>query len=264
MIAASGTYWASLDAFCGSLSDTINIVYGESPNVNFGGDTTLCEGETLLLDISFPNAIYRWQDGSTDSIFLVSEPGFYEGVAENLCGEDHDDLQVSYQTLPLIVTPLADTSICEGTSIILDASSNGTSYLWQDGSDLPTFEASSEGVYAVTISNLCGTTRDSMQLETVDCTCYLYVPTGFTPNQDGSNDEFQIGYQCGFVSFDLRIFNRWGNLVFASSNPADVWDGRAKGGAVPEGVYAWRIIYSYEGRTQVVRETKVGTVTLIR
>ncbi|MCB0840608.1 MAG: gliding motility-associated C-terminal domain-containing protein, partial [Bacteroidetes bacterium] len=101
-------------------------------------------------------------------------------------------------------------------------------------------------------------------LEMVDCNCYLFVPTGFTPNQDGVNDVFEWGYQCGFLSFDLQIFNRWGKLVYQTENPADGWDGRSGGVAVPEGVYAWRVVYSYEGRAQVVEDLKTGTVTVMR
>lgn len=62
-------------------------------------------------------------------------------------------------------------------------------------------------------------------------------PTAFSPNNDGLNDTF--GVTARFISkFSLQIFNRWGELVYYSDNPAQRWDGSYKGSIVPAGIYA--------------------------
>jgi hypothetical protein len=66
--------------------------------------------------------------------------------------------------------------------------------------------------------------------------------------------------------FELQIFNRWGQKIFATDNPDLYWDGRlSQGGLAPEGVYVWTANFDYQGKdgfTYVRRQT--GTVTLIR
>lgn len=69
----------------------------------------------------------------------------------------------------------------------------------------------------------------------------LRCPNAFSPqNQDGVNDEWKVSYSS-LVSYDCHIFNRWGQELFHSTNPADGWDGRAGGKFVPSGVYFYVI-----------------------
>jgi gliding motility-associated-like protein len=88
-----------------------------------------------------------------------------------------------------------------------------------------------------------------------------YIPNAFTPNNDGRNDEFRIG-TTNLREFTIRIFNRWGQEVFASSQPDFEWNGTSKTGkALPEGVYVYTMRYlDIDGK--VVEDN--GTVTLIR
>ncbi len=89
----------------------------------------------------------------------------------------------------------------------------------------------------------------------------IYVPTGFSPNNDGKNDKF-TPFPVGMKSYNyFRVFNRWGQLVFSTSKLNDGWDGRFGGMDQGSGVYIWMI----EGLTRDNRLiTKKGTVTLIR
>lgn len=89
----------------------------------------------------------------------------------------------------------------------------------------------------------------------------LLVPSAFTPNADGVNDQFFIG-QTLLRSVDFVVFNRWGRPVFESNQLDLRWDGRdLKGQPVPEGVYAYRLIArDLDGR--IIR--KVGSITLLR
>lgn len=58
-----------------------------------------------------------------------------------------------------------------------------------------------------------------------DCPCMMYVPTAFTPNNDGHNDAFAVEASCPLTNYHLRIFDRWGKVVFESMDPEAVWIG---------------------------------------
>lgn len=114
-------------------------------------DTTLCAGETLLLDATTPDATYLWSDGSTDPTLEVSEAGTY-GVTISLNGCDSfDEIAVDYNPLESVDLG-GDQVICPGESALLDATYPGATYLWQDGSTAPTFNASDDGTYTVTVT----------------------------------------------------------------------------------------------------------------
>lgn len=89
----------------------------------------------------------------------------------------------------------------------------------------------------------------------------IYVPTGFSPNNDGKNDRF-TPFPVGMKSYNyFRVFNRWGQLVFSTRQLNEGWDGRFGGVEQASGVYVWMI----EGLTKDDRlVTKKGTVMLIR
>lgn len=77
----------------------------------------------------------------------------------------------------------------------------------------------------------------------------LYYPSGFTPNNDGLNDAFKVFSQYT-ATFELRIFNRWGELLFNTDDMTQGWDGTYKGNLMPEGTYVFRAkITDLAGRT---------------
>lgn len=90
--------------------------------------------------------------------------------------------------------------------------------------------------------------------------CGPFVPNAFTPNNDGRNDGFHMTWNCGVSQYRLWIYNRWGQKVFESNNPAMVWDGRVNGYEQPMGSFIWYCQYQLNG----INQTKKGIVTLIR
>ncbi|WP_181358341.1 gliding motility-associated C-terminal domain-containing protein [Taibaiella chishuiensis] len=89
----------------------------------------------------------------------------------------------------------------------------------------------------------------------------LLIPNAFTPNGDGRNDIFQISNFSNEKLIDFRIFNRWGTILFRSTDPKNGWDGTYKGQEQPMGVYGYLICIGYpDGKV----ETYKGTVTLLR
>lgn len=91
------------------------------------------------------------------------------------------------------------------------------------------------------------------------------VPNAFTPNGDNLNDKFGIISPGTLPVFEFYIFNRWGQLVFESTDQNEEWDGSYNGNPSPQGVYIWKTKYQYriEGRGSEIHEES-GTVTLIR
>ena len=92
-------------------------------------------------------------------------------------------------------------------------------------------------------------------------TCQLYVPNVFTPNNDELNDGVNPVTNCIYEDYQFLIFNRWGQLVFKTSNQAEKWDGTIDGSDCTDGVYVYRLNYKYT--SQPTRST-TGTISLFR
>ncbi len=88
----------------------------------------------------------------------------------------------------------------------------------------------------------------------------IYFPNAFSPNKDGDNDEFAL-YGYNILDYDLKIFNRWGDMIFQTNNINEGWDGRFKGKDAPIGVYVWRVTYSDIYGSE---KERFGHLTLVR
>jgi len=258
---SAGLYWIQLTDYGCRNSDSIQVTYKPSPVVNLGDDTTLCAGQTLLLDATNNNAVYVWQDGSWLPVFTVSRAGTYSvKVDENGC-DTSGSVVVSYITKP-VVSLGNDTTLCVSELLALDGSYPQSTYRWQDGSTQAVYNVSVAGVYAVDVVNVCGDTRDSVVVTYQNCACQFHVPTAFTPNNDGVNDIFLPKNYCPFSEYEVKVFDRWGKMVFDSKNAAVGWDGQAGNQPQPSGTYVWELVYR-DGVTGGV-VLKKGTVVLIR
>ena len=87
----------------------------------------------------------------------------------------------------------------------------------------------------------------------------VYLPNAFTPNGDGLNDTFGVEVQ-GLRSMQLRIFDRWGQLVFEADDPNQRWDGSVGGKLGQNGVYAYQLDVKAANGRSIQKE---GTITLI-
>ena len=90
------------------------------------------------------------------------------------------------------------------------------------------------------------------------------MPNAFTPNGDGKNDDFfGKGVLNGATNFKMSIWNRWGELVYETTNPNDKWNGekRNTSGMSPEGVYVYIVTFTGpRGEANVFK----GFATLVR
>jgi len=90
----------------------------------------------------------------------------------------------------------------------------------------------------------------------------FFIPNAFTPNGDGKNDSF-MSNNMGVREFNMTIYNRWGNIIFQTTDPKTGWNGKARGSneIAENGVYVYKIELQsvfYE------RQHFIGTVTLVR
>ncbi len=114
LASGAGTYWVTVNDNGCIASDTIVLDYATLPTVDLGHDTTLCQGQYLLLNASAPNATYLWQDGTTSSTFQVHTGGQYHVTVAHRCGTVSDTLYVQdevcecYVYLPNAFTPNND------------------------------------------------------------------------------------------------------------------------------------------------------------
>lgn len=91
--------------------------------------------------------------------------------------------------------------------------------------------------------------------------CSLYMANSFSPNDDGINDTYFPKSICATEHFELVIFNRWGEIVYSSTNPLETWDGKSNGIACFDGVYAYVIKYKFPSQSA---ENAYGIITLLR
>jgi gliding motility-associated-like protein len=91
--------------------------------------------------------------------------------------------------------------------------------------------------------------------------CQLEMPNAFTPNHDGLNDIFRVKYPYFIKTFNMVIYNRWGEKVFSTTDPYKGWDGNYLGENQPSGNYIWTIfLIDLDGN----KLTAKGNVILIR
>jgi len=152
IVSQAGTYTVSLNINGCISSDTIEISYSPIPIIDLGPDLTICEGDTVFLIASFPNAAYVWQDGSTDSILTVTTSGSYSvDLFLNGCPFS-DSVQITVYEFPSFSLG-NDTSICEGESLTLDLSAINGTFIWQDGNTNSIYTLDQAGSYNVAINN---------------------------------------------------------------------------------------------------------------
>ncbi|PSK94174.1 gliding motility-associated C-terminal domain-containing protein [Taibaiella chishuiensis] len=120
------------------------------------------------------------------------------------------------------------------------------------------------GDYGYTVTDARGCSRsDSFQIRHIDC-CLLFLPNAFTPNMDGKNDIFKVE-TTGPITLDkLRIYNRYGQMVFQSFHLSKGWDGTKNGVAVDPGTYFYTLQYTCKSLSGPQTTTQSGDLTLIR
>lgn len=246
---------------------------------------SICLPETAFAQVSLVDPSisfeYMWSPvaniagpTNTDAVSILSDTSLYVYVTanyQNQC-EITDSIFVDVHELPdpsIVVTAEPDT-LPKGGTTSLNALPNGYSYAWQpsDEMDNPTAQSTTAKVdqnksFTVTISDGVCSKSASVEVFVYDFVCDrpgVYVPNAFSPNGDGEND---VLYVRGPVisEFVFRVFNRWGQLMFESTNQNVGWDGTYKGKLVDPDTYDYYLdVICVDGQENLLK----GNITLLR
>lgn len=252
----------------------VNVV--ETKDVTCNGDTTgvitvMGNGGTQPYEYSLDGSIFQGSE-----TFTRLKAGNYTITIEDAEGCTNTTTAVIQQPPALIVDAGPDTTIDLGTSVHLQAIANNAKVVWQwaptdqlSCADCPNPTASpfTTTKYLVTIKNEADCDASDEITIIVNKVRPIYIPNAFSPNEDGVNDRFTIfGGAAAEVITTLRVFDRWGNLLFEGTNlPLNQenvgWNGLFKGKPMGTGVYTYMAevrfidgeVILYEGDISIVR-----------
>lgn len=232
------------------------------------------DGYISISVLNSSHCTYQWIPGGSDSTLTHLMPGSYTvtvtdpaGCSGTMSFTIHEPPAVTLEVMPV------DTIVKEGeglylTSLLSPYPSGAVSYSWTPAVGLscytcpdPIFRstaASYEYTLVVSYGTLCRL-ADIVRVR-VYSEHLLYTPNAFTPNSDGKNDIF-YAYPVGARYFDMKIFDRWGEKVFESLDPAIGWDGTYRGQLQEPGTFVCLVDVTFNDGYTIQDK---GTLTLIR
>ncbi|ADB39748.1 T9SS C-terminal target domain-containing protein [Spirosoma linguale] len=236
--------------------------------IDLGADTSICQGQPLTLKSNVLmgqyNPTYRWQNGSTDSTLSVTRSGLYSLTITCSCRTYTDSIRINVEDPNLQLGP--DTSVCQGNPIVLIAGDGFDRYRWSNGSTASTLTVDKPGVYQVEVERFGCLAVDSIQVYSSSECCQLYLPSAFSPNADGINDNFMIITGCSDIvrEVELFVYNRWGEVIFKTQDIKVGWNGGYQGTSCGVGPYTWQLTYTLPYKKSVVRQHQRGIVMLVK
>jgi gliding motility-associated-like protein len=266
---------------CRVFSSVIAVYCSPAPSIKVSPeDTTVCPGSMVVFTASGGTA-YQWSglNQGPQNTVTVTTSSFY--IVSATTGPGCVSVDTVYAHVYLLIPPVITqqaTGSCARDTVFLSAT-GGMGYVWSSGQTSPavsihpvtnaTYTVSATDANGCTATAAVATVVDQNGCESIDSTFTIpdvYIPNTFTPNVDGANDFFQIfapGPVRDYIPvFSIRIFNRWGELVYESSDPAFKWDGVYKGTHLPPGVYVYLADYLLKGAT--IAQQNKGSLTLVR
>lgn len=284
-------YTVSVTNTCGVVSTTLEVVVNDLPVVAFSvDDPDGCPEHCVTFSNTTPNSsslVWLFGDGNSstampDAAHCYSLTGQYSvtltvtdanGCSNTL--EKQNYITVFPEPVANFIASPQQTSILAPTVNFTNQSLNSDAWLWSFGDpgettstdEHTTFNYSNPGTYTVQLiaTNSFGCTPDTAwQLIEVKEDYALYVPNTFTPNGDGINELFMpLGMGLDIQTFEMYIYDRWGNLIYKTNDMYKGWDGRANGGQniAQQDTYVWKIrvidvlgnIHSLVGHVNIVR-----------
>lgn len=251
----------------------INVQKKVVPQAN--GPVYVCQRSFVTLR-AFGGLYYLWRPNYNINDTIIDTPQVfpdrfttYEVRISNDCFQDSIKVDVWVDSLP-VVSAGPDTTIYRGQEIELIATGIGSTWKWNPMNDVltnpfgPSVRVAPRDTteYMVELTNGRGCIgRDTIRVNVFGKNVLL-VPTAFSPNRDGTNDLFRIVRHLNIREIKrFEVYNRWGQLVWRTTDINKGWDGTFKGQSAPAGVYVWQIeAVNYENE-QILRS---GNVTLIR
>ncbi len=164
-INTSGLWGASVKNSCGEAIDSIKISQLFSPKLNLGNDSVYCNTISKLIKIGIPNngESYLWSSSNASNLETITNAGKYWASIKNICGEKRDTI-VFTQKNSLTIDLGNDSVFCNSVSKSFDITQPDVDavYKWNDGSAGKTYTSSKPEKVWASITNLCGTVKDSV------------------------------------------------------------------------------------------------------
>lgn len=282
----SGIDWAATAGECVFYNENLDRVNADytmgvlrvytRPGITMGSEREVCEGERLVvlpyIEGGSGSVSYFWQGpgGFESTGVMVDIPnatsqstGIYTLTVTDAIGcTESKSLELQVLPGPQIAFSGQDTIFAEA-GFILEAGNGAQSYLWNTGDTTGTIRVDEEGLYVVYVTG-------ARQCKSSDSVTVLWdgeafwLPTAFTPNRDGLNDEFKPVQRYDYVNtYRMTVYGRWGGLVFETNDINTGWDGMHKGVPAPGGTYVYRVVYT-AWQTKDEQQLQTGVVTLIR
>jgi gliding motility-associated-like protein len=218
--------------------------------------------------------IWEFDDGSTSTelnpIHTYSLPGLYEVKLKlktpNACLDDSATHSVSLLPYSIQALPVNRTVLI-GEPVTLNVNGTGKTYQWTPSQWLsdpavksPVAVPLEDVTYTVTATNQDGCmASDSIKIKVLPLNDF-YVPSGFTPDNNGRNDLIRPWFPSKYTLIEFAVFNRWGQKVYATNKRGAGWNGKLGGIVQQTGVYIWLIKAKENGGKTIERK---GSFVLI-
>ncbi len=265
-----------------SSSDTVTVFVNSLPVADAGTGGQICDGGSVQLNANGGFSSYTWTpaaslaNANTQSpTASPNSPTVYSVVVTDANGcTDDDTVSVDVNAQPnaifTIDSVLSKGATCNGVEVVfLNTSTNALSYFWDFGDGTTSTEANPTHLYnfsqggnivLIAYNNQCSDTMTKAN-PVQSLSDYLdKAPNVFTPNEDKINDCFRLGKEGAFDECsELKVFNRWGKLVFESDATNKCWNGKNKttGAKEPEGTYLYILRvkdFQIKGAVMLIRE----------
>ncbi|MCX6229906.1 MAG: gliding motility-associated C-terminal domain-containing protein, partial [Bacteroidetes bacterium] len=222
----------------------------------------------------FPPYTYLWSNSQNTNPInnLCAGTYFVQVTDKNNCKtKDTANVVINYFFINAHVWSDKDTIYKDLSTVLHATHFSGSTYSWVPPYNLnnpynpdPTASPQVTTTYYLTITEQHGCKyNDSLKIMVIDLLCgepYIFIPNGFSPNNDSKNDVFYVRSEI-LVEMDLQIFDRWGEKVFETNSTTVGWDGKFKGKYCLPGVY----LYIFNGKCLNHKTfDKRGNITLIR
>ena len=257
----TGVYYDTLKTAAGC--DSVIVTYltvREKPKPTLGTDRNICEGQSIILNPGNFET-YLWQDLSTTQQYTVTQPGTYLVTVTNAfnCKASARVIVRAIAKLPANFLP-ANQELCSDNVIKINVL-GFKNYLWSTGASTQNIDIRTGGNYYLTVTsfdNCVGT--DTLTIREITC-IPIGIPNAFSPNSDGKNDLFKPTINTEIQDYQLRIYNRLGQLIYVTKDYTAGWDGRFKGQQQSSDNYIYQIsfrnadgkLFEYKGNIILIR-----------
>jgi gliding motility-associated-like protein len=265
----TGQYTVQVEDVHGCLaSDTVQLLNIYTlPTANAGPDDSLCAGETTILNAT-GGGTYLWMPGNSTQAQLSVHPTVTTTYTLTVYDLNHCE---AADQVTVVVHPISTAAIfneqqigyCFDEGPLTLTANWGNTFLWTPGGEInPNLQVTAAGTYGITVSDAFACPYKAEVIVINRCETTLFIPTGFSPNGDGLHDDVEI-FGNYFKDFRLIIFNRWGEIIFESSERELRWNGTYRGEEMPIGTYPWMVSYRsvFDEQKQL---TQKGSITLVR